>query len=374
MHDVYSNAESTPVWLGPRSEDSGLAISFTEELLSILLEFQTGKIERVLSDYAMKYPEGSLELVALGHLLEWPWFTRTWVIQEVALATRAETVCGDATLSWGNLERVIVQLFALDSAGLVGTTNHRDLRILHGPLGLLKVGKLCTLRTSIREQEPRSILGLMVDFASSRTTEPSDKIYGVLGLATDVNDPVFLPDYTKPPETLFREFTRGLNTRDAKLDILRFAGAEKKSVGPAVPSWTSTHYLTMCERVRLGFYPVTTIKKPDFLFSGDGHKLRLRGFIIDEIRQLSLISSVIDGLAPGEVWTTNYYDWYCQAKDMFQSTGKNDEVLWRTLLANKLTIGKDISLGVPEKVPDQSSEEKFLAFESVFAKFRWVVI
>jgi hypothetical protein len=57
----------------------------------------------------------------------------------------------------------------------------------------------------------------------------------------------------------------------------------------------------MCERVRLGFYVVTTIKKPDFLFSGDGNKLRLRGFIIDEIRHLSLISSVIDGLAPGEV-------------------------------------------------------------------------
>jgi hypothetical protein len=53
---------------------------------------------------------------------------------------------------------------------------------------------------------------------------------------------------------------------------------------------------------------------------------------------------------------------------MFQSTGKDDEVLWKTLLANKLTNGKDISLGVPEKVPDQSWEEKFLAFESVFAK------
>jgi len=241
MHDACSNAESTRVWLGSRSEDSDLAISFTEELLSILQEFQKGKIERVMSDYAMKCPEGAPEWVALGHLLERPWFTRTWVIQEVALAARAEIVCGDATLIWGNLERVIVELFALGFAGLVGTTNHRDLRILHGPPGLLKVGKLRTLRSSIREQEPRSILGLMVDFASSRTTEPSDKISGVLGLAIDINDPVFLLDYTKPPDTLFRKFERGLITRDAKLDILRFAGAEKKSVGPAVPSWTYTH-------------------------------------------------------------------------------------------------------------------------------------
>jgi hypothetical protein len=209
------------------------------------------------------------------------------------LATRAEIVCGDVTLSWGTLERVIDELFALGFAGLVGATNDRDLRILPGLPGLLKVWKLCTLRTGIRAQEPRSILGLMVKFVSSRTIEPSDKIYGVLGLAKDVNDPIFLPGYTKPPETLFRDFTRVLITRDAKLDILRFSGAEKKSGGPAVPSWTYTHYLSMFERVRLGFYPVTIIKKPDFLFSGDGNKLRLRGFIIDEIRNLAWVWLVV---------------------------------------------------------------------------------
>ena len=198
-------------------------------------------------------------------------------------------------------------MFALGFAGLVGTTNGRDLRILDGLPGLFKFGKLCTLRTSTMAQEPRSTLGLMVRFVSSRMTKPSDKIYRVLSLATDVNDPIFLPDYTKPPETLFRDFTRVLITRDAKLDILRFAGAERKSGGPVVLSWTYTHYLSMFERVRLGFYPVTTIKKPDFLFSDDGNKLRLRGFIIDEIRNLGLVSSVIDGLAPGELWTTNYY-------------------------------------------------------------------
>jgi hypothetical protein len=43
----------------------------------------------------------------LVHLLERSWFTHTWVIQEVALATHAEIVCGDATLGWDTLERVI---------------------------------------------------------------------------------------------------------------------------------------------------------------------------------------------------------------------------------------------------------------------------
>jgi hypothetical protein len=109
----------------------------------------------------------------------------------------------------------------------------------------------------------------MVRFVSSRMTKPSDKIYRVLSLATDVNDPIFLPDYTKPLEMLFREFISVLITRDAKLDILRFASTKKKSGGPAVPSWT----YSLSERVRLGFYLVTTAKRPDFLSSNGGNKL-----------------------------------------------------------------------------------------------------
>jgi hypothetical protein len=108
---------------------------------------------------------------------------------------------------------------------------------------------------------------------------------------------------------------------------------------------------------------------PHFLFSDDGTKLRLRGFIVDQISHLGLISSAIEGPVLSEAWTTNYYDWYCQAKDMFQPTGHDDEVLWRTLLANKLTNEKDISLGVPEKECDQSWQENLVAFESGFAKF-----
>jgi hypothetical protein len=196
MRDIYSNAESTRVWLGPRSEDSDFAIGFTEELFSILSIFQIRETNLVAYDYATKYPEGAPEWVALAHLLERPWFTRTWVIQEVALATHAEIVCGDTTLSWDTLEQVIHQLVDLGFAGIVGTTNDNDLRILHSPPGLVKVEKLCDLRKRIRAQEPRSILGLTVRFSSSRTTEQSDKIYGVLGLATDGNDPIFLPDYT----------------------------------------------------------------------------------------------------------------------------------------------------------------------------------
>jgi hypothetical protein len=74
MGEVFSNAESTRVWLGPESQDSSLAISFIRTLFSILPEIETGNMECTLY-YAMKYREAGPEWVALAHLLSRSWLT-----------------------------------------------------------------------------------------------------------------------------------------------------------------------------------------------------------------------------------------------------------------------------------------------------------
>jgi hypothetical protein len=199
-------------------------------------------------------------------------------------------------------------------------------------------------------------------FVDSETTELRDKVYSVLGIATDAADTVFSPDYTEPSWTLFRDVTRFLITRDAKLDILRFAGGDKPGGSP-MPSWCFSFHIN---KTRLGTYPVTTSKTPDSCFSDNGNHLRLRGFIIDEICQVGLVSGVIDRGALGEDETPNYYDWFCQARDMFQLTGQDDEVFWRTLLANKLTKTRDSPIDVPENAPDNSWAEDFTAFQTIF--------
>lgn len=366
MGEVFSNAERTRVWLGPSSQDSGLAISFIETLYSIFLDVEIGNMERTLY-YAMKYREAGPEWLALAHLLSRPWFTRTWVIQEVALSTRADIVCGDHSLSWDTLGRVVDGLNELGFAGMISTTVAKDTVTMYGVPGIDKVCSLCHLRDRLKKGKPRPISWLMARFVDSETTERSDKIYSVLGIATDVADNVFSPDYTKPSEALFKDVTRFLITRDAKLDILRFASADKKPGGSPVPSWSFSYYINKIRRTRLGIYPVTTSERPDFWFSDDGNHLILRGFITDEVCQLGLINSVIDGQVLGEDETPSYYDWFCQAKDMFQSTEQDDEVFWRTLLANKLTNGKDTLIGMPENAPDYSWLEYFRAFQSIFA-------
>jgi hypothetical protein len=368
MGEVFSNAEHVRVWLGPSSHDSSLAVSFMKTLSSILPEIETGDLERVRYYYT-KYPEACPEWIALAQLLSRSWFTRTWVIQEVALSTSAEIVCGEDTLGWDTLDRVIINLCKLGYAGLVSTSLAKATVIRYPASGIRVVWNLFDIRRRLKEGIVRPISWLMGVFAWSEATFESDRIYGFLGIATDVADPIFSPDYTKPPETVFNNITRFIITRDADLSILRCAGANEKPGESPIPSWSFSFYLNEIPRALLGVYPVTTFQKPEFSFSVDSNELRLRGFIIDEVCELGLVSSVIGRKILGENVTPSYFDWYGQAKAMFQSTGQDSEVFWRTLLANKLDdVDRTLDVHTPDKAPDQSWEENFSAFESLFGQ------
>ncbi|KAG0649375.1 Heterokaryon incompatibility protein [Hyphodiscus hymeniophilus] len=370
MGEIYSNAESTRVWLGLADPNTNLAIQFTKTLFSILPELKIGEPER-LNHYYTIYPDGCPEWQALAHLLNRPWFTRTWVIQEVALATYADIVCGDAVLTWDVLETVMVGLNDLGFDGLVYTTTATDSTepvLMKGAPGHDALLGLAFLRTLVKAGKPRPILRVMATFQDSLTTEPNDKIYAVLGLATDVDYPVFYPDYTKSPEALFKDITMSLIKRDANLDSLRYAGLERGSGASLKSSWSINYSSAKDFPIRIGHYPITTAEKPEFILSDNNNRLSLRGYIFDKVCQLGIIcGSYEEGQTVGKDKSSNYVDWFHQARLIAQSTGRNEEVLWRTLLANRITDTKNYSLDVStEKTPDQSWQRLFKAFESIY--------
>ncbi|RDL40524.1 uncharacterized protein BP5553_00503 [Venustampulla echinocandica] len=371
MGEVYSNADRVRIWLGPSGENSGLAISFTETLCSILPEIETLDPERTMY-YARKYQEGCSEWFALAKLLSRPWFTRTWVVQEVALSTNADIVCGDDTLSWNSLARAITGLGALGYGGMIALEPGNDLISNIGVPGLTRVTKLEVVRKYRRQREPVPLLLLMSMFSDAETKDLLDRVYGYLGVATDVDDPIFVPDYTETnsPKTLFTSVSRFLLARDPKLHLLRWSGITEES---GAPSW-SFNFVDIVRRRRLGNYPVTAANRQDIVFSNDGSELTLRGIIIDSISQLGLVAGFDDpGHTLGSDETANYYEWYLQAKSMFQSTalGQDEEVFWRTLLANKVN-NENVLSDEEEAAPDQKYAEFLRDFESIMARISTV--
>jgi hypothetical protein len=73
MEKTYSQAKKVLVWLGESTESTRTAISFMNKIISSSVS---------VADLAKGH---SNEWKALENLMRLPWFTRRWIVQEIAL-------------------------------------------------------------------------------------------------------------------------------------------------------------------------------------------------------------------------------------------------------------------------------------------------
>ncbi|KAJ2896259.1 hypothetical protein MKZ38_005713 [Zalerion maritima] len=100
MARIYTRAEQVCVWLGEDDRDSTLAINFIKKEIMTLENFDT-----ICSDSRNKQ-----KWMALLMLMQRPWFSRRWVVQEIALAQKATLYCGLDSINWADFA-VAVELF-----------------------------------------------------------------------------------------------------------------------------------------------------------------------------------------------------------------------------------------------------------------------
>lgn len=88
MADIYSKASNVIIWLGEADRDSDLAMKFIQEISVRELDRLAGS-ESTGESWR-----------ALAKLMRRPWFTRRWIIQEVAFSQKAELWCGSWEVPW----------------------------------------------------------------------------------------------------------------------------------------------------------------------------------------------------------------------------------------------------------------------------------
>src|SRR5204863_9740922 len=98
---------------------------------------------------------------------------------------------------------------------------------------------------STGEYSKLSLLNLLRDTRNFEATDPRDKIFALYGIAEGLYEQdgnrntlsLFQPDYTKPVEHVYREFTRILITHTKCLDILSLCGNHATNRIRNLPSW-----------------------------------------------------------------------------------------------------------------------------------------
>ena len=109
MSEIYNRAGQVCIWLGEGDRSSQMALRFIRKEVLQLQNFD----ELCESELA------SEKWSALLDLMQRPWFSRRWVVQEIALARRAVVYCGNDRISWKKFA-VAVELFVE-----VETATHR---------------------------------------------------------------------------------------------------------------------------------------------------------------------------------------------------------------------------------------------------------
>ena len=164
-------------------------------------------------------------------------------MQEIACAPTVLLISGDKTLDFDIVENFL------------DTENYPD--AYHGPfyhddyLALLEQTftttqiimhqRRTTRRQTKQGRRESRLLDVLARFRHSNASDPRDKIYGLLGLATDVFD--IVPDYTKPVAQVYAEFFEAYVNAKQDLDLIcqNPWGIRRTSKGKGnnmvLPSW-----------------------------------------------------------------------------------------------------------------------------------------
>ncbi|KAH6704369.1 heterokaryon incompatibility protein-domain-containing protein [Leptodontidium sp. MPI-SDFR-AT-0119] len=223
MRNIYKWAAGTIVWL---CDD----LPFTSRTFDLLKSVNAGWLGNMDVDLqvlqqsvfdlhqVLKDDAGIRKIVqrgVYGDIAQRDFWSRIWVVQEVALSSNVTVQCGSNEVDWQVFSDTIflnVQSGNIDEASNMAMAT---------PENVLDIGGLSNIETFSRVRELLSntsnmrLSDILALLRRSRSTDPRDMIYGLLGLV--------------PSSSIKVNYSQA-NTKDVYLDLVHQCIAEEKSL------------------------------------------------------------------------------------------------------------------------------------------------
>jgi len=188
MENVYSNAKCVLVWLGDATKESSIAFDFMHTIIG------AENFDRLVEQELF-----AEQWVALESLMRWRWFTRSWIVQEIALAKDAQLYCGKDSIPWTDFCHV-VGLFKLYHGEIKPHFLREEYNYSRNLLGEVEALGACQLvhitknlfRKSNNHEIQRRLVTLeclvskLTMFDAGRE---HDLVYAMIALAKDIRTP-----------------------------------------------------------------------------------------------------------------------------------------------------------------------------------------
>ena len=306
MKEIFGHATSVIISLGPHGGQPASALSPSQRR-GFLPRFRTSRgptnqARRLLSD------------------LRHPWFSRIWVVQEVAAARNLRLLSSGRWLSMGTIQAQVDDV--IRGPTMAGDRRYSYFRNIDtGLRNDLEVAlKPCQSLFDIMMSFPNSefdLLPLLEKFRHFNATDPRDKVYALLGISKEVDAVELKPDYALSIAEVYTRTSKYFMRRYSNLSALSYVGISspeddfsdpesRQQTGQArsettLPSWCPDWRLKALHIKQKGPSPNCQPRGADDPCSA--RQLVIRGFSIAKVFSIfpdgNIESAHVSGQSPG---------------------------------------------------------------------------
>lgn len=350
MKIIYQQASEVIADVGDWTEEHQLAFVLASKAIGVFQDLDSSIIisESDFEKYGLP-PSYHKEWKAWTSFLGRSWFRRIWVIQEFALASNVRMLCGDTFFTWEALFYTMSQLIHHgmgENQRSIFDGYEERMAASRGCLGIINLARA---RQAVEENKPRKLLTLLQHSRSCEASDARDKIYALLGLSEDANEPSIQISYSEPASHLLERVARILILTDSGVEVLYEAGGYKKLQD--LPSW-SPDWTCRKEESQLGdlrnsdddlIYHASGSSSFKARFMEDRKKLAVTGCIVDEIQIVgtAFFRNIEGSYVTDEIIWDKMHAFEKEASGLtsnatsYPSGESVFDAYWRTLIGNK---------------------------------------
>ncbi|KAJ3521508.1 hypothetical protein NM208_g13259 [Fusarium decemcellulare] len=238
MAEIYSFASDVIIWLGKEEDDVEPAFDIIPQIYDYMKEHGDKYMPNHHLNAGIKGPSApeisSGDVVAISMLIQRPWFTRIWVLQEAILAKNAVIRSGSLSMPFNMFLKVFDYWY---------TKNFRPvIRIpLSRPLyGMMQIN-------SLFQSTGLTLLQLLVLTRGCKSSDPRDRAFGIMSLLRSPSDIGFQIDYNLSCHETYTQLARHEIVHHKDLRFLSMAGLAISSGTLEIPSWVPDW--SMCDNI-----------------------------------------------------------------------------------------------------------------------------
>ncbi|RDW63429.1 hypothetical protein BP6252_10974 [Coleophoma cylindrospora] len=257
------------------------------------------------------------------------WWQRTWVIQESVVARKATVYFGHMSAPWTMLsEAAATYVKELAASDLISGIYTRDpiSRLANDILDIesVRIARVNGLRPPF--------LSILRRFRTKKSSDPRDKVFGLLGLADEEAFASLAPDYSLSREKVMLRTAVEVIFKSSGLEALAGSVTGPSSVPSWMTDWAEPPMGSELERLsRLHLYNASRSQAGITRLHGDS-LLELQGYFVDTINFVG-VELPADGIVRMKEtlaeWKTN---WFAETRSS-QYRDKHD-AFWRTISAD----------------------------------------